>query len=51
MTTDGDEGRAAFLEKRDPNFTGGIRDKGEGYPEITEEQRARLESVRKELLG
>ncbi len=51
MTTDGDEGRAAFLEKRAPNFTGGIREKGEGYPEISEEQRARLESVRKELLG
>ena len=51
MTTDGDEGRAAFLEKRPPEFTGGIREKGEGYPEISEEQRARLESVRKELLG
>ena len=24
MSTDGDEGRAAFLEKREPHFTGGI---------------------------
>ena len=51
MTTDGDEGRRAFLEKREPDFTGGIRQKGEGYPGLDDDERARLEAVRRELLG
>jgi len=51
LTTDGDEGRQAFLEKRPPVFTGGIRRKGEAYPEMDDAQRERLNEVRKELLG
>lgn len=51
LTTDGDEGRQAFLEKRPPQFTGGLRQKGEPYPDVDAEQRARLDEVRRELLG
>ncbi len=48
LTTDGEEGRKAFLEKRPPNFTGGIRQRGEPFPELTPEQRARLDQIRHE---
>ena len=48
MTTDGDEGRAAFLEKRDPEFTGGIRDKGEGYPILDDDEWLRLMDIRRD---
>ncbi len=48
LTTDGEEGRRAFLEKRPPNFTGGIRQRGDAFPEITPEQRARLDQIRHE---
>ena len=51
MTTDGDEGRKAFVEKRPPNFTGGIREKGDPFPDLDDAQRARLDEVKKELLG
>ncbi len=50
LTTDGDEGRQAFLEKRPPNFTGGMRQKGEPYPELDDDEWAHLDAIRRELL-
>ena len=43
VTTDGEEGRAAFNEKRPPNFTGGLRRKGEAWEEPEGEDRERLD--------
>jgi enoyl-CoA hydratase/carnithine racemase len=51
LTTDGDEGRQAFLEKRPPEFSGGIRRKGEAYPELDDASWERFDEVRRELLG
>ena len=51
LTTDGDEGRLAFNEKRSPNFTGGIRQKSEAFPELTPTEQEHLEQSRRKLLG
>ncbi len=44
-TADGEEGRAAFNEKRPPNFTGALRRRGEPFPEIAEEDFERLDEI------
>jgi enoyl-CoA hydratase/carnithine racemase len=51
LSSDGDEGRKAFLEKRPPEFTGDIRQKGEPYPALSNEEWERLDDIRRELLG
>ena len=51
LTTDGDEGRQAFLEKRPPAFTGGMRQKGEPYPALDDDEWAHFDAIRRELLG
>jgi len=47
LTTDGEEGRAAFLEKRKPIFTGGLRKKGEPLPDLTAEERKRVDELKR----
>jgi enoyl-CoA hydratase/E-phenylitaconyl-CoA hydratase/naphthyl-2-hydroxymethylsuccinyl-CoA hydratase len=47
LTTDGDEGRLAFQEKRKPNFTGGLRRKGEAFEKLTAEQRERIDYLKR----
>ena len=44
-TTDGEEGRHAFNEKRSPNFTGALRRRGEAWPELSEEDAKRLDDL------
>ena len=51
MSTDGDEGRQAFFEKRPPEFRGTLRRPGEPYPEVAPEERERREEVRRELFS
>ena len=51
LTTDGDEAREAFLEKRPSRFTGGVRQRGAAYPDATPEQRKRLDETRRDLGG
>jgi len=41
-TADAEEGRRAFNDKRAPDFTGALRQKGEPYPELSAEDEARL---------
>ena len=43
VTTDGEEGRQAFNAKRPPNFTGGLRKRGEPWPEPEGEDKERLD--------
>lgn len=47
MTTDGEEGRQAFIEKRKPVFTGGLRRRGEPFPELTPEERKRIDELKR----
>ena len=44
-TMDGEEGRAAFNEKRAPRFNGTLRKRGEAWPEPTEEEARRLDEA------
>lgn len=44
-TMDGEEGRAAFNEKRKPKFNGTLRKRGEPWPEPTDEQQDRLDEI------
>lgn len=45
VTTDGEEGRAAFNAKRPPNFTGKLRKRGEAWEELSEADRKRLDEA------
>ena len=51
LSGDGAEGRAAFLEKRKPNYTGSVLQKGEPYPDLTPEEREHLDRIRRHELG
>lgn len=48
MTTDGEEGTKAFNEKRPPDFTGALRQRGEPFPEPTPEEWERLDRIRRD---
>ncbi len=45
VTTDGEEGRRAFNEKRPPNFSGALRRRGEAWDEPSEEDAQRLDEA------
>src|SRR6185312_405100 len=45
VTTDGEEGRRAFNEKRPPNFTGALRRRGEAWAEPSDEDAKRLDEA------
>lgn len=45
VTTDGEEGRQAFNEKRPPNFTGTLRRRGDPWEEPSEEDAKRLDDA------
>ena len=45
VTTDGEEGRRAFNEKRPPNFTGALRRRGDAWEEPSEEDAKRLDEA------
>jgi enoyl-CoA hydratase/carnithine racemase len=44
-TMDGEEGRQAFNEKRPAEFTGKLRQRGEPFPDLSEEDAARLDEA------
>jgi 1,4-dihydroxy-2-naphthoyl-CoA synthase len=44
-TADGEEGRRAFNEKRPPDFTGALRQRGEPFADISPEDAARLAAI------
>jgi len=44
-TTDGEEGRQAFNEKRPPNFTGALRRRGDAWEEPSPEDAKRLDEA------
>jgi enoyl-CoA hydratase/E-phenylitaconyl-CoA hydratase/naphthyl-2-hydroxymethylsuccinyl-CoA hydratase len=44
-TTDGEEGRRAFNEKRPPDFTGALRRRGEAWEEPSPEDAKRLDEA------
>jgi enoyl-CoA hydratase/E-phenylitaconyl-CoA hydratase/naphthyl-2-hydroxymethylsuccinyl-CoA hydratase len=45
VTTDGEKGRQAFNAKRKPNFNGGLRKRGDAWPELSEEDAKRLDEA------
>jgi hypothetical protein len=45
VTTDGEEGRRAFNDKRPPNFTGALRKRGEAWGQPSAEDAARLDQA------
>lgn len=48
-TQDGAEGRKSFLEKRQPDFTGEYSGTDTKWSDMTEEQRARIEKLKREI--
>ena len=44
-TTDGEEGRQAFNEKRKPSFDGKLRKRGDAWPDLSEEDAKRLDEA------
>jgi enoyl-CoA hydratase/carnithine racemase len=44
-TTDGEEGRQAFNEKRKPQFDGKLRQRGDAWPDLSEEDAKRLDEA------
>jgi enoyl-CoA hydratase/carnithine racemase len=45
VTTDGEEGRRAFNDKRPPDFTGSLRRRGDAWEEPSEEDARRLDEA------
>lgn len=44
-TADGEEGRSAFNEKRPPDFTGALRQRGDAWADLSDEDAKRLEEI------